>query len=97
MENDADAGQSATIKKSFAVARSAFFQSKRFVRRLAERKSVESLEAESHTNRQLRPNVLSLGQLIAIGLGCTIGMVIGVLFFTLEHLIGYLQALEYLS
>lgn len=90
MEHDAAAGQSETIRRSVAVARSAFFQSKRFVRRLAERKGVDALERESHTDRQLRPNVLSLGHLIAIGLGGTIGMTTSVLFFTLEYPIEYL-------
>jgi hypothetical protein len=83
MANDLAAGQSDTTQKIIDGAQTAVAQTKRFVRRLFERKQAEALETESHTDRQLRPNVLSLAHLIAIGLGGTIGMMIGTLVLPL--------------
>ena len=86
MPDDINAVQSEAIHTSCGTVKHALSYSKRFVRRLAERKSVEALEAESHTNKQLRPDVLNLVHLIALGLGGTIGRVIEVSLSALEYL-----------
>ena len=86
MAEEIGVGPSKPMRASCGAAKHALAYSKRFARRLAERKSVEALEAESHIVNQLRPDVLNLVHLIALGLGGTIGRVIEVSLSALEYL-----------